>query len=115
MVGLPGQTLEDLARDLAFFAEERLDMVGLGPYIANPGAPLGESDWSVESRFRLALKMIALTRICLEDVNIVAATALEALSPNGRNQGLDAGANVIMPNLTPASARQQYALYPGKP
>lgn len=114
MIGLPGQTLEDLARDILFFGAEHLDMIGMGPYIANPGAPLGESEWPVEVRFQLALKMIALTRICLEDVNIVSATALEAMSPNGREEGLDAGANVIMPNLTPEASRREYALYPGK-
>ena len=66
-------------------------------------------------RVRLALRMIALTRLYLHDVNIVAATALEALDPAaGRERGLDAGANVVMPNLTESSARQNYNLYPGK-
>lgn len=64
---------------------------------------------------RLALRMIALTRVYLWNVNIVAATALEALDPeNGRNRGIAAGANVIMPNLTPARYRESYSLYPGK-
>lgn len=114
MIGLPGQTPADLARDIRFFGDERLDMVGMGPYIANPGAPLGESDLPPAERFRLALKMIALTRICLEDVNLVAATALDALMPGGCDQGLAAGANVIMPNLTPPASRRDYTLYPGK-
>lgn len=59
--------------------------------------------------------MIALTRLYLHDVNIVAATALEALDPeHGRERGIAAGANVIMPNITPAEARKSYDLYPGK-
>jgi len=114
MIGVPGQTLADLARDIRFFGDEHLDMVGMGPYIANPGAPLGDSELSINTRLELTLKMIALVRICLEDINIVAATALEVLSPDGRERGLAAGANVIMPNLTPSAARIAYRLYPGK-
>ena len=63
----------------------------------------------------MALRMIALTRLYLWNVNIVAATALEALDPEGgRNRGIEAGANVIMPNLTPEKYRANYDLYPGK-
>ena len=67
------------------------------------------------SNLDLSLKMIALTRLYLHDVNIVAATALEALDPEGgRNRGIEAGANVIMPVLTPLRYRRNYDLYPGK-
>lgn len=117
MVGLPGQTAADLARDILFFAEERVDMVGLGPFIPCPGTPLADtmSIPSIADRLRLTLRMIALTRICLRDINIVSATALEALDPtHGRARGLAAGANVIMPTLTPAPYGEAYALYPGK-
>ena len=67
------------------------------------------------SNLDLSLKMIALTRLYLHNVNIVAATALEALDPEGgRNRGIEAGANVVMPVLTPEKYRRCYDLYPGK-
>ena len=122
MIGLPGQTVEDLARDVVFFADERLDMVGMGPFVPHDETPLGEEAIRAgldapavrAATFRLALRMIAVTRLMLHDVNIVAATALEAMDPDGREKGLAAGANVIMPNLTPADGRARYTLYPGK-
>lgn len=116
MIGIPGQTACDLARDIVFFGAENLDMVGMGPFIPTPGTPMGNSAAGdgLEGRtpFETALRMIALTRLYLHDVNIVAATALEALDPQGREKGLAAGANVIMPNLTPARHVADYALYP---
>ena len=128
MIGLPGQTVEDLARDIVFYGEEGLDMVGMGPYVPVPGTPMGEFQVSgfrfQESgenlkhetcNLELSLRMIALTRLYLHDVNIVAATALEALDPEGgRNRGIEAGANVVMPVLTPEKYRRSYDLYPGK-
>jgi len=119
MIGLPGQTVEDLADDIVFFGREHLDMVGMGPFIPVANTPLGgvksEKVKSEAERMGLALKMIALTRLYLHDVNIVAATALEALEPvHGRERGIAAGANVIMPNLTPAKYVADYSLYPGK-
>ena len=117
MIGLPGQTDADLADDILFFARERVDMVGMGPFIPHPDTPLGASAPRVPAAalLRKALRMIALTRLVLQDVNIVAATALEALDPaSGRTRGLSAGANVVMPNLTPPRVRGDYDLYPGK-
>lgn len=119
MIGLPGQTLVDLARDIVFYGEENLDMVGMGPYIPHPQSPLDAPPLDLSTPnaqpLNCALRMIALTRLYLHDVNIVAATALEALDPqSGRNRGIEAGANVIMPNLTPERYRLSYALYPGK-
>ena len=126
MIGLPGQTVEDLARDIVFFGDENADMVGMGPYIPHPESPLPHpshpshlSHLSHLSHFshlfNLSLHMLALARLYLHGVNIVAATALDALDPeNGRQRGIDAGANVIMPNLTPAKYRVRYDLYPGK-
>ena len=118
MIGLPGQTVEDLARDVVFYGEENLDMVGMGPYVPHPQASLaadGQQAYDSKRNFRMALRMIALTRLYLWDVNIVAATALEALDPEGgRNRGIEAGANVVMPVLTPAKYRRGYDLYPGK-
>ena len=120
MIGLPGQTLKDLADDILFFAREGADMVGMGPYIPHADTPLaaraagGASD-DRQKLLELGLKMIALTRLHLWDVNIVAATALEALDPErGRERGIAAGANVVMPVLTPESSRRSYDLYPGK-
>ena len=117
MIGLPGQTVRDLANDIVFFGDERLDMVGMGPYVPAPGTPMGDLDCNRRQpmAFGMALRMIALTRLYLHAVNIVAATALEALDPDGgRERGLAAGANVVMPVLTPAKYRAGYDLYPGK-
>lgn len=117
MIGLPGQTTDDLARDIIFFGEEKVDMVGMGPYIPHPDAPLSARgrSFSDDEVMDLSLKMIALTRLYLWDVNIVSATALEVLDrENGRARGLAAGANVVMPNLTSAEHRELYDLYPGK-
>ena len=116
MIGLPGQTIDDLAHDIVFYGDENLDMVGMGPYVAHPDSLMPDSRCQLPTtNYQLSLRMIALTRLYLWNVNIVAATALEALDPeNGRRRGIDAGANVIMPNLTPEKFRVEYDLYPGK-
>ena len=120
MIGLPGQTRDDLLRDIDFFVAERLDMVGMGPYVEHPDSPLAGRDegWGMrdeEERLELALWMIREVRKRLPNVNMVAATALEALAPGrGRELGLAAGANVIMPDLTPEKYKRAYDLYPGK-
>ncbi|HSV43338.1 MAG TPA: [FeFe] hydrogenase H-cluster radical SAM maturase HydE [Candidatus Bathyarchaeia archaeon] len=117
MIGLPGQTTEDLYQDILFFQEHDVDMVGMGPYIPHEHTPLAKTipDFSPAQNLELGLKMIALTRILLKDVNIASTTALQALSPDGRELGLKAGANVIMPNLTPVKYRGAYRLYDNKP
>ena len=119
MSGLPGQTADDLAADIEFFASEDLDMIGMGPYIPHAETPLGkDAPWTPElrkERLELGLRMIAATRLYLHDVNIAAATALQALDPEGREKGLLAGANVIMPNVTETRYRADYQLYAGKP
>ena len=116
MIGLPGQTIDDLAQDIVFYGDENLDMVGMGPYVAHPDSLMPDSRYQLPTtNYQLSLRMIALTRLYLWNVNIVAATALEALDPeNGRRRGIDAGANVIMTNLTPEKFRVEYDLYPGK-
>ncbi|MGD9546549.1 MAG: [FeFe] hydrogenase H-cluster radical SAM maturase HydE [Candidatus Krumholzibacteriia bacterium] len=117
MVGLPGQTPDDLADDILFFKEHDIDMVGMGPFIPHPDtvyAPLIPG-FDRRRQLQLSLRMIALTRLVLPDVNIAATTALQALDPEGRELGLKAGANVVMPNLTDAAHRGDYLLYPGKP
>jgi biotin synthase len=118
MIGLPGQTIEDLANDLMFFKNMDVDMVGMGPYIEHVNTPLYERVtelWPAEERFRIALLMIALLRINMPWINIAASTALETLDPLGRQKGLLAGANVVMPNLTPVKYRKKYLLYNNKP
>lgn len=117
MIGLPGQTLEDLAADVLFFKEHDIDMIGMGPYIVHHGTPLAEKmpDFDAARQLRLGLNMIAATRIALKDVNIAATTALQALDPKGREMGLKAGANIIMPNITHTRYRTGYQLYDNKP
>jgi biotin synthase len=118
MIGFPFQTLEDLADDLLFFKKIDVDMVGMGPYIEHEDTPLNEFRSNIETkqeRFDLALKMIAVLRLLMPDINIAAATALQAIDPAGREKALTIGANILMPNLTPCEYRKEYQLYEGKP
>jgi biotin synthase len=116
MIGLPGQTLENLADDILFYEKHDIDMIGMGPFIPDPETPLGrESCHDLTERVRLSLLMIAATRLKLRDVNIASTTALQTLDPIGREKGLKFGANVIMPQVTPLDVRKDYQLYPGKP
>ena len=111
LVGLPGQTVESLADDILFFKEIGADMVGIGPFIAHPDTPLKDEP---NGDFILALKVMALTRILLPDINIPATTAMETLNPNGRIIALQSGANVVMPNVTVTEFREKYEIYQGK-
>lgn len=117
MCALPGQTAADLARDIKFYGEIDADMIGMGPYIPHPDTPLAATAGAMakEERLLAGLKMIAATRLYLHDVNIAAATALQALADDGRERGVMAGANVIMPNVTDVAHRRDYQLYAGKP
>ena len=117
MIGLPFQTAEDMADDLLFYKEFDAPMIGMGPYNPHPETPLtlqGSQYPSAEQRFSLGLKMIALLRLLMPDINIAAATALEVLDPRGREKGILSGANVIMPNITPVEQRVKYNLYDRK-
>ena len=117
MIGLPFQTAEDMADDLLFYKEFDAPMVGMGPYNPHPQTPLtlsGAPFPSAERRFALGLKMIALLRLLMPDINIAAATALEILDPVGREKGILSGANVIMPNITPKEQMVKYNLYDRK-
>lgn len=111
LVGLPNQTLESLADDILFFKEIDADMVGIGPFIPHPNTPLKDSPCG---DFWLALKVMALTRLMLPDINIPATTAMETLNPNGRIIALQSGANVVMPNVTSKEYRAKYEIYPNK-
>jgi biotin synthase len=117
MCGLPGQTLKHLVEDILFFESEDIDMIGMGPYIVHNDTPLAErcKDYDGYKQLMLGLKMIAVVRIYLRDVNIAATTALQALNPEGRELGLRAGANIIMPNITDTKYRADYQLYNNKP
>lgn len=130
MVGLPGQTYEDLADDLLTFARLELDMVGLGPFIPHPDTPLAQQNphtplpqhdprHAHPDRPRpdvlTTCKMIALTRLMLPDSNIPSTSALATIdTEHGRELALQRGGNVIMPNVTPTHFRTQYQIYPGK-
>lgn len=111
LVGLPNQTIESLADDILFFKEINADMVGIGPFIPHPHTPLKDS---ATGSFTLSLKVMALTRILLKDINIPATTAMETLNPNGRIIALQSGANVVMPNVTTTEYRAKYEIYPNK-
>lgn len=112
LVGLPGQTLESLADDLLFFKSLPVDMAGIGPFIPHPQTPLAQA--AVEGHFELSLKVMAVMRLLLPDINIPATTAMESLHPRGRLLALQSGANVIMPNVTDELCQERYDLYPGK-
>lgn len=119
MIGLPGQTLEDLANDILFLRDMDVDMIGMGPFIPHHSTPMGDSipdfDSKKEEQILLSLKVIAITRILLRDVNIASTTALQALDKIGRERGLQAGANIIMPNISETKYREGYKLYDDKP
>jgi biotin synthase len=122
MVGIPGQSYETLAHDIWLFGNMELEMVGIGPYISHPETPLGNGEVvlsipenQVSNSELMTYKAIALTRITCPDINIPATTALATLNKNtGRELGLERGANVVMPNVTPSKYRVLYELYPDK-
>ena len=118
MIGLPFQTVGDLADDLLFFQKKNVAMVGMGPFIPHPDTPLWDLRDQIPSshdRIRLTMKMIATLRIMMPKINMVAATADQTLDPDGREKAIAAGANVIMPNLSPNEYRKEYLIYPDKP
>jgi len=117
MIGLPHQSIEDLANDILFFYDMDIDMLGMGPFIPHTDTPFKgfADDFVAETALENALKMIAVCRIALPDINIASTTALQALNPTGREMGLLAGANIIMPNITDTKYRSNYQLYDGKP
>jgi biotin synthase len=118
MIGLPFQTIDNLADDLLFIKAMNIDMVGMGPYLEHADTPFfkyKDSLLPLIERFNLSLRMIAVLRILMPDINMVATTALQTIDTFGREKGLKAGANVLMPNLTPGKYRANYLLYDNKP
>ncbi|MBE6466981.1 MAG: [FeFe] hydrogenase H-cluster radical SAM maturase HydE [Alphaproteobacteria bacterium] len=111
MVGLPGQSIESIADDLLFLRDIEVDMAGIGPFIPAPNTPLANEKGGT---LNLALRTMAVMRLLMPDINIPATTAMESLHPNGRIMALQAGANVVMPNITANEYKQLYTLYPNK-
>lgn len=111
MIGLPGQSVEMLADDLLFLQSLELDMIGVGPFLPHPATPLAGASGG---EFGLARRFLALLRLLCPSALIPATTALAALDPRGWELGLGAGADVLMPDITPGRYRRYYDLYPGK-
>jgi biotin synthase len=116
LIGLPGQTSEDLINDLLLVKELGVPMLSAGPYLEAEGTPLaGEKGYSKKERLRLALNYIAIARLLMPDLKIPVTTALETLdNENGRHRGLLAGANALMFNITPEKYREDYRIYDHK-
>lgn len=111
MAGSPGQTYAELAEDLLFLRELKPQMAGIGPFIPHHSTPFrDEPAGSVE----LTIRLLSIVRILLPRVLLPATTALGTMDPMGREKGFAAGANVVMPNLSPAANRKQYELYDNK-
>lgn len=111
MVGLPGQTPEALADDLLYIKELDVEMAGIGPFIPNPHTPLARAE---RGTAEMTLKMIALARLLVPQAHLPATTALGSIDSKGRQKALTAGANVVMPNITPNKYRRMYEIYPNK-
>jgi len=138
MIGIPGQSYEDLARDIELFSKMELDMIGCGPFVPHPQTPLGilfeEKDEKIKQKMmveagipridpsdqvpatiEMAFKVIALVRLTCPKANIPCTTAVATIDrQDGRKLGLCRGANVVMPNLTPIQYRKLYEIYPNK-
>jgi biotin synthase len=123
MIGIPGQTYEILANDLLLFQSLDLDMIGIGPYIPHPDTPLSREgigilpskEDQVQGTQEMTLKALALTRILCPEANLPSTTALSTVDKlHGRANGLNCGANIVMPNLTPVQYRKLYDIYPDK-
>ncbi|MCK9571991.1 MAG: [FeFe] hydrogenase H-cluster radical SAM maturase HydE [Candidatus Omnitrophica bacterium] len=111
LIGLPGQTLKNIAQDIIFFKRNDFDMIGIGPFIAHKHSQFaGKENGDVG----LVLKTIALTRIVTKNAHLPATTALGSLDRDYRLEGLKCGANVLMPNFTPQAYRKLYEIYPQK-
>lgn len=111
MVGLPGQTPEMLADDVIWMHALGAEMIGVGPFIPHPDTPLKGADGGTVEQ---TLRLVAVLRLVFPDAHLPATTAMGSLHPMGRERALQAGANVVMPNVTPGDVREKYAIYPGK-
>ena len=111
MIGAPFQTIDSIVKDIAYLVDFKPHMIGIGPFIPQHDTPLGNCPaGSVE----LTAKLYSIMRLALPQALIPSTTAMSTLSANGRLLGILAGANVVMPNLSPTDTRQLYALYDNK-
>ena len=111
MVGSPGQTVDTLYRDLLFIKELKPEMIGIGPFIPHKDTPFAkESPGTLEQTLRL----LSIIRLIHPHALLPATTALGTIDPKGREKGILAGANVVMPNLSPVNVRDKYTLYDNK-
>lgn len=111
MVGSPFQTTRNIVSDLRFLQELEPDMIGIGPYIMHSDTPFKGYD---NGKVSMTLRLISILRLLFPYALIPSTTALGTLSPTGREDGLRAGANVVMPNLTPVKYREKYEIYENK-
>ncbi len=111
MVGSPYQTEEDLAREMQFLKETKPQMVGIGPFVPHKDTPFKDMPAGTAE---LTTFLLSLIRLTLPHVLLPSTTALGTIDPMGREKGILAGANVLMPNLSPADVRKKYLLYDGK-
>ena len=111
MVGSPYQTTENLISDLRFLQKLQPDMIGIGPYITHADTPFAEFK---SGDVMLTLRLVSILRLMFPYALIPSTTALGTIHPQGRELGLKAGANVVMPNLSPVSVRKLYSLYENK-
>jgi len=111
MIGLPNETDEDRIDNIMLAGKLELGMAGIGPFIPHPDTPLAHS---LQNPIELSVRATALLRMVLPKTHIPATTAAGTLDPQGREMMIQAGANVLMPNITPIEAKRNYLLYPGK-
>ena len=111
MVGSPGQSAAELAKDLQFVEQFQPDMCGIGPFIPQADTPFGKE---AAGTLELTCYLLSILRLIRPNLLLPSTTALGTIHPTGREQGILAGANVVMPNLSPASVRKKYALYDNK-
>ncbi len=111
LIGLPGQTIRDIAEDIKYFHDSGLEMIGTGPFIPHANTPLQKEK---HGSLPMVLRTIAATRIVMKTVNMPATTAIGSLDKDYRDEALKWGANVLMPNFTPQPFKQLYEIYPDK-
>ena len=111
MIGSPGQTVDCIIEDLRFMQDLKPDMIGIGPFIHHAQTPFADQP---DGSYELTLRLLSVLRLMFPYVLLPSTTALGTIRPEGREMGLKAGANVVMPNLSPVSVRKKYELYENK-
>ena len=111
MVGSPGQSIDHLVEDILFIEQFHPEMIGIGPFIPHHDTPFATA---LPGSMEMTLKLLSIFRLMHPEVLLPSTTALATLSPDGRERGILAGANVVMPNLSPRDQREKYTLYDNK-